>query len=162
MPVFPPGVPVTVRLDGRPLPAYVSAYDADGRVYAPVRPAIALLADRLWFDGNVLVVTRDGRSVRIALAGRAPDALDAAYVPVAALLRALGECVSYSPKERRLDVVSRERGAVAPPTPFDASLPSAAPRAVFTPQPVATPRPVWNGSPLPRRTPLPANGPQPP
>ncbi len=157
MPVFPPGVPVTVRLDGRPLPAYVSAYDAGGRVYAPVRPAIALLADRLWFDGNVLVIVRDGRIVTIRLAGRSPDALDAAYVPVAKLLRALGERVSYSPRERSLDVTSRDRTAVAPPTPFDGSAPSAAPHVVFTPQPVPTPRPVWSGSPLPRRTPLPAS-----
>lgn len=159
MSVFPPGAPVTLRLDGRPLPAYVRAYVAEGRVYAPVRPLVAMLADRLWFEGNVLVIVRDGRTVRVPLGARTPDALDSAYVTVAPLLRALGEDVTYDARERLLDVRSTRPAGVAAPEPFEPGAPSAAPRIVFTPEPVATPRPVWSGSPLPRRTPLPASAP---
>ena len=152
-------MPVTVRLDGRPLPAYVRAYVADGRVYAPVRPLVAGLADRLWFEGDVLVVVRDGRTVRIALQAREPDALDSAYVTIGPVLRALGESVSYDPRERLLEVRTTRAQGIAPPEPYVAG-PPAVPRVVFTPEPVSTPRPVWSGSPLPRRTPLPAAPPR--
>ena len=150
-----------VRLDGQPLPAYVRAYVADGRVYAPVQPLLARLADRLWFEGNVLVIVRDGRSVRIPLGMRAPDALDSAYVTIAPILRALGASVAYNSRDRSLDVYSAPPVAVAQPQPFVPAAPSAAPKLVFTPEPVATPRPLWSGSPLPRRTPLPAGSPRP-
>jgi len=150
---------VTVRLDGERLPAYVRAYVSRGRVYAPVRPLLARLADRIWFDGNVLTIVRDGRTVRIAMAGRAPDALDTAFVAVAPVLRALGEGVAYDAHARALDVRSVRPAGVATPEPFDPSAPAVAPRTVFTPQPVPTTRPVWSGSPLPRRTPLPLGSP---
>jgi hypothetical protein len=157
--VFPPGAPVALRLDGLPLPAYVRAYVADGRVYAPVRPLLARLADRLWFDGNVLVIVRDGRSVRIALPARAPDALDSAFVGIAPIVRALGASATYDPRARLLDVRSARAAVVTAAQPPVAGDQAVAPRTVFTPEPVATPRPVWTGSPLPRRTPLPAPAP---
>jgi hypothetical protein len=156
--VFPPGAPVTVRLDGLPLPSYVHAYVADGRVYAPVRPLVAKLADRLWFDGNVLVIVRDGRTVRVPMQARTPDALDSAFVAIAPVLRAMGESVSYNAGERALDVRSARADGITQPQPFTPG-PSSPPRVVFTPDPVPTPKPVWSGSPLPRRTPLPATGP---
>jgi hypothetical protein len=152
--VFPPGAPVTVRLDGRPLPSYVRAYVADGRVFAPVRPLLSRLADRLWFEGNVLVIVRDGRSVRIPLGTRTPDALDSAFVTIGPVLRALGETVTYDTQQRLLDVRTTRSEGIAAEPPFVPG-PSSSPRAVFTPEPVATPRPLWSGSPLPRRTPLP-------
>jgi hypothetical protein len=144
-----------VLLDGRSLPAYVRAYEAGGRVYAPVRPLVTQIADRLWFDGNVLVIERAGRSIRIPLQSRAPDALDSAYVAIAPVLRALGAAVTYQSQPRRLLVRSARTRPVATPAPFDPNAPAASARPVFTPEPVATPRPVWTGSPLPRRTPLP-------
>jgi hypothetical protein len=151
--VFPPGAPVTVRLDGRPLPSYVRAYVADGRVFAPVRPLLSRLADRIWFDGDVLVIVRDGRVVRIPLQTRTPDALDSAFVTIGPVLRALGETVTFDARTRLLEVRSTRRESIVAAPPV--SEPAASPRAVFTPEPVATPRPVWSGSPLPRRTPLP-------
>lgn len=155
MSVFPPGAPVTVRIDGLPLPSYVRAYVADGRVLAPVRPLLSKLADRLWFEGDVLVIVRDGRTVRVPLVARAPDALDSAFVTIAPILRALGETVAYDAKERALDVRTTRSTGVATAQP-GAPAPSAPPFPVFTAEPVSTPKPVWSGSPLPRRTPLPA------
>jgi hypothetical protein len=151
--VFPPGTPVTVRLDGWPLPSYVHAYVADGRVFAPVRPLLSRIADRLWFEGNVLVIVRDGRMARIALGTRTPDALDSAFVTIVPVLRALGESVTYDARQRELDVRTARGEGITTEPPFVPG-PAASPRTVFTPEPVATPRPVWSGSPLPRRTPL--------
>jgi hypothetical protein len=143
-----------VRLDGRPLPSYVRAYVADGRVFAPVRPLLSRLADRLWFEGNLLVIVRDGRMVRIPLETRTPDALDSAFVAIVPVLRALGESVTYDTRQRVLDVRTTPSEGITAPPPFVPG-PAASPRAVFTPESVATPRPVWSGSPQPRRTPLP-------
>ncbi len=156
MPLFPPGAPVTVVLDGRPLAAYVRAYVAGGRVFTPVVPLITRLANRLWFDGGTLVIEREGRSVRVRLASSGAQPLDVAYVPAAATLRALGASVRYEPDAHRLLVSMPAREVVASPTPFNAALPQVAPSAVFTALPPPAPRPVWTGSPLPRRTPLPA------
>ena len=157
MSVFPPGAPVTVRIDGLAMPSYVRAYVAGGRVFATVRPLLSKVADRLWFEGNVLVIVRDGRTVRVALGARTPDALDSAFVTVAPILRALGETVAYDARDRSLDVRTTRTAGVATPEPgVPQAPPTAPPYPVFTPEPVATPKPVWSGSPLPRRTPLPA------
>ena len=143
-----------MRLDGRPLPSYVRAYVADGRVFAPVRPLLSRLADRLWFEGNVLVIVRDGRTVRVPLETRTPDALDSAFVSIGPVLRALGETVTYDTQQRLLDVRSTRSEGIATQAPAEPN-PGVSPHAVFTPDPIATPRPVWSGSPQPRRTPLP-------
>ncbi len=151
LPVTPPGVAVVVRVDGRPISSYNSAYLRDGHVYAPVRPYATALADRAWYDGNRLVITRDGRTVSVIVRMRASE-LDSDFVPLAAVVRELGERVSY--RHGELDIRTAPRTAISYPTP----IPRGAliePRVVFTPTPVSTPRPVWNGPALPRRTPLP-------
>jgi hypothetical protein len=153
VPVFPPPSPVTVLVDGRPLPAYFRAYVVDGRVFAPLEPVLLRLADRAWIEGSTLVVQRDGRSVRVLLP--LGDRSEGAYVAVGPLLRGLGDALSYDGRRRLLEVWT-ESPTVSLPTPYDASAPSTTPTQVFTPSPVATPRPVWNGPALPRRTPLPA------
>jgi hypothetical protein len=143
-----------VFIDGRPLAAYVHAYLAGGRVFAPVMPLLAQLADRVWFDGDVLVVERGGRRVRVRVAPVFPGQLDGTYVPAGPVLRALGDAVRYNGESRSLQVQTPAR-VVASPTPFDPTAPSVVPSTVFTAQPAVTPRPVVSGSPLPRRTPLP-------
>ena len=155
MPLFPPGAPVGVSLDGHPLPAYVRAYVSGGRVYVPVAPLLTHLADRIWFQGDTLVVQRGERRVRILLEPRYRAQLRAAYVPAAATLRALGAMPAYDGAQHRLDVTVSRLAVIATPTPFNAALPSIAPSAVFTPQMPTTPRPVWTGTPMPRRTALP-------
>jgi len=155
MPLFPPGTPVGVSIDGRPLAAYVRAYVSGGRVYAPVEPLLTRLADRLWFDGETLIVQRGERSVRIRLDPRERAELRGTYVPAAATLRALGAAVSYDGAAHRLNVTVPIRAVIASPTPFNAAVPLVSPSAVFTPVPPSTPRPLWTGSPMPRRTALP-------
>ncbi len=145
---------MTVVVDGRTVRSYTGAFESAGRVYAPLRPFVTTIADAMWFDGDSLIIVRDGRSVIVRIPSREPDALDHAYVPLAAVLRSLGEIVEYQPFGR-IVVRSPYAAVVTTATPYNGSVPSAAPSAVFTPAPVATPRPVWTGSALPRRTPLP-------
>jgi hypothetical protein len=150
-----------VVVDGRPLAAYVGAYATNGRVFAPVAPLLTGLADRVWSDGEQLTIERNGRQVRVTLTPPLlRGQLNAVYVPVGPVLRALGATVRYEPKAHRLLVFTPPRAIVATPTPFNAAIPTAAPSTVFTPIPPATPRPIWTGSPLPRRTALPFPPPQ--
>jgi hypothetical protein len=144
-----------VLIDGRPLVGYAGAYLAGGRVFAPVAPLLTGLADRIWFEGDALVIERGTRRVRIQLVPARGGQFDATYVAAAPVLRALGASVHYEAKERRLVVAVSSRAIVTSPTPFDPSAPSVAPTTVFTPAPPSTPRPVWTGSPYPRRTALP-------
>jgi hypothetical protein len=155
VPLFPPAAPVAVSVDGRPLSAYVRAYLSGDRVYVPIAPLLTELADRLLFDGDTLVVQRAGHTVNIRLEPRFRAELRGAYVPAAAVLRALGASVLYDGEHRRLVVTVPLRAVVASPTPFNPAVPSVAPNAVFTPLVPATPRPLWTGSPMPRRTALP-------
>ncbi|MBV8435271.1 MAG: hypothetical protein JO029_13410 [Candidatus Eremiobacteraeota bacterium] len=152
MPLFPPAASVTILVDGQPLPAYVRAYLAHGRVFAPLEPVLGRLADRAWFDGATLVIERDDRRVRVIVP--LPDAMDGTYVSVGQLARGLGVTVSYEPAIHQLNLWTQPP-AVALPTPFNPSLPQAVPQPVFTPEPIPTPKPQWSGPPLPRRTPLP-------
>ena len=142
-------------VDGSPLAAYERAYVAGGRVFAPVDPLLTRVADRLWFDGDALVVERGGRRVRVPLASAWAARLGAAYVMAAPVLRGLGATVTYQAAGRRLIVTLPAHAGIASPAPFDPVAPSIAPNAVFTPFASPTPRPVWTGSPLPRRTALP-------
>lgn len=154
MPLFPPGSPVAVVIDGRPLAAYARAYLAGGRVFAPVVPLFTRVADRFWFVDDTIVVQRDGHVVRVRLVPRFGGALNGTYVPAGPVLRDLGATVRYEPDTHRL-IVRMPPAAVTSPTPFNPLTPSVAPSAVFTPAEPATPRPLWTGSPLPRRTALP-------
>jgi hypothetical protein len=152
VPIFPPA-PVTILIDGRPLEGYSLAYVAQNRVYVPVEPLMTAVADRIWYEGDSLVIVRGTRRVAVRL-GRSPGELDSTFVPAGAVLRALGASVRFEPAEHRL-VVHLPSLAIATPTPFDPNAPSVSPAAIFTPAPLPTPRPVWTGAPLPRRTPLP-------
>ncbi len=142
-------------IDGRPLVGYTRAYLAGGRVFAPVAPLLTGLVDRLWLEGDTLVVERGDRRIRIRLVPPLGAPLDATYVAAGPVLRALGASVHYEAKERRLVVAISARDVVTSPTPFNPSVPSVAPTTVFTPAPLSTPRPVWSGLPYPRRTALP-------
>lgn len=151
MSLFPLAAVVIVVLDGRRIFSYNEAFLSDGHVYAPVRPFVTRLADRISYDGGRLIIVRAGRSVSLRIAPRQPDALDRIYVPLAYVMRALGADVSYRAGTVRVRLTSGM--PVATPTPYGGQV--AVPRPVFTPQPIETPRPVWTGIPLPRRTPLP-------
>jgi hypothetical protein len=143
---------VAVWVDGHPVPTYRRAYLSGGRIFAAVSPLLTQLVDRIWFEGDGLVFERAGRLVRIHVEPQGE--LSSTFVPLAAVLRGLGESLEYDGPARRVEIRTKPP-LVASPTPFNPSVPSVAPSAVFTPVPVQTPRPVWSGSPLPRRTPVP-------
>lgn len=155
MPLFPPGVPVAVVVDGRPLIAYQRATLLAGRIYVPVAPLLTRLADSVSMRNGALVLQRGSRRVLIAAHPAMPSDFDGVYVPAATILRALGVSVRYEPKTRRLTIATTPGTIVETPTPFNPAVPTVAPATVFTPLPLPTPRPVWTGSPLPRRTALP-------
>ncbi|HEY9085731.1 MAG TPA: hypothetical protein VIN40_07335 [Candidatus Tyrphobacter sp.] len=155
MPILPLAAAVTVLLDGRPVPAYARAFASAGRTYAPLAPYVTRIADRLWYEGNTVVIERGARRVRLRLASVAPDALDREYVAIAPVLRGLGASVGYDARARTVDVVSAPGHEIATPAPFDPNAPQVAPRVIFTPVPIPTPRAVWHGPAIPRRTPLP-------
>ena len=154
MPTFPPPTPVSIIVDGRPLAAYVRAYAFAGRIYAPVSPLLTGLADRVWSQGDTLLIQRGDVRVRVVLAPTLPGQFGGDFVAVGPVLRALGASVRYDPASRRLIVLVPPRRMVASPTPFNPSAPSVRPSVVFTPAESPTPHPIWTGSPLPRRTPL--------
>jgi hypothetical protein len=149
---FPPVITVSVWVDGLPVPTYRRAYLSGGRVFAAVSPLLTQLADRIWFEDDELVFERAGRLIRIHVESQGD--LSSTFVPLAAVLRGLGESLQYDRGARRVEIRTHPP-LIASPTPFNPSGPSVAPSAVFTPMPIQTPRPVWSGSALPRRTPLP-------
>jgi hypothetical protein len=126
----------------------------DGRVFTPVRPLLTVTADRLWFDGTVLVVERGTRRVRVEVDPALTGRVGALYVAAGPILNAIGLEARYDPASRQLRVRAASQ-PVATPTPFNPALPALRPRDVFTPEPIPTPRPIWTGTPLPRRTALP-------
>ncbi len=151
MSLFPPAAAVVVVLNGQRIASYGATFLTGGHVYAPLRPFVTRLADRIWFEKDRLVIVRDGRRIDVRTPSREPDALDHLYVPLAYVLRALGAAVTYHRGVLNVRFASTE--VLATPTPFAGA--QISPRPVFTPQPVPTPRPIWTGEPLPRRTPLP-------
>lgn len=155
MTVFPLAAAVTILLDGRPVQGYTGLFEAGGHIFAPVRPFVTRIADRIWYSGDRLAVQRDGKTVFIRLQQREPDALDGEFIPLRAVMNALGADVQYNEILHEVNIRLPLHPRVESPPPFDASAPQVAPTVVFTPSPEATPRPVWSGSPLPRRTPLP-------
>jgi hypothetical protein len=155
MAILPLVAGITVLLDGRRVSAYASAYVVAGRTYAPLAPYVTRVADRLEYEGRLLVVFRGPRHATIRLHDVAPDALDRQYVALAPALRELGATVSYDAVTHTIEVRSPPPAAIASPSPFDPLAPQQAPRVVFTPSPSPAPPIVWQGPAIPRRTPLP-------
>lgn len=152
--LFPPTQAITIILDGRPVAAYARPFAQGGRAFAPIRPFITALADRVWYDGNVLVIAIHGRVARVYLSA-ANEPLAGAYVAIAPLMRALGEQVWYDANLRAVEIATPPACAVASARPYNPNAPTVSPRSVFTPNPTPTQRPVWTGSPEPRRTAIP-------
>ncbi len=155
MPILPVAAVISVRIDGQKVRAYAPAYVVAGRTYAPLLPFVTRLADRVGYEGQRLVVVRGLRHVSVSLGRISPDGLDRAYVPLAPVLRGLGETVRYDPKTHTVDVHSPQAMEVASPVPYDPLAPQAVPRIVFTPAPPPARHIVWHGPATPRRTPLP-------
>ncbi|HEV2261219.1 MAG TPA: hypothetical protein VGR69_02885 [Candidatus Rubrimentiphilum sp.] len=155
--IFPLAAPaLVVVLNGSIVRSYNPPYVRNGRVIAPVDPFVTLVAAKIAYSGNMLVISRGDRFAQITLKVRpVPVQWTRTYVAIAPILRTLGLEVAYDPSARRLDIVT-PASVLVTPTPFNAAVPLVAPAAVFTPSPQATPRPIVTGKPIPRRTPLPS------
>lgn len=147
-------IPVAVMLNGTPLPSYNPPYLLHGRVQGPVAPYLTRIADRIGYEGGVMIVVRAGTAVRIRTGIHDPTSLQALYIPLAAALRALGAKIAYDSSRRVLEIQTPRNEVLKTMPPYDVNLPLVAPTTVFTPEPVPTPRPVYTGSPHPRRTPI--------
>ena len=147
-------IPVAILLNGTPLRSYNRPYLLRGRIEAPVAPYLTRIADRIGYEGRVMIVVRGNAVVRLPTGVHDPKSLQALYVPIGEALRALGASVTFDAGRRVLEIQTRARAAVRTMPPFVTRTPLVLPTSVFTPEPVATARPVYTGSPHPRRTPI--------
>jgi hypothetical protein len=147
-------IPVAIMLNGTPLRSYNPPYLLHGRVEGPVAPYLTRIADRIGYEGSVMIIVRAGVAVRIRTGVHDPKSLQALYVPLAAALRALGARITYDPGRRVLEIQTHADHLVQTMPPYHANPPVPVPATVFTPEPVPTPRPIYTGSPHPRRTPI--------
>jgi len=147
-------IPIVIMLNGSPLRSYNPPYLIHGRIEAPVAPFLTKVADRIGYAGETMIVVRGSSSVRIRTGPHDPKSLQAVYVPIAGLLRALGTRITYDRGRRVLEIQTGVQKPVQTMEPYQAVSPVPAPTTVFTPEPVQTPRPVSTGSPHPRRTPI--------
>jgi hypothetical protein len=162
---------LVVVVNGTAVPAAPPALLVAGRVAVPVLPIVTRIAERARVDplGTIEIERSGHRCVlhvgdlsatcddRIHPLDVAPFARGGVtYVPLAAVVRALGGSVSYDAASTTASVqLSAERRVDTPP-PFDAGAPQATPTTIFTPQPPPpTSRPVEHESPHPRRTAIP-------
>ena len=153
MPILPLGaVALTVILDGRPLHSYLPITLTHGHIVGPVEPYITRVADRIEHQGPYTIFTRSTHHISLLLVPSV--ALSEATVPLAIVLRALGERVTYDPARYVLEVTTPV-ALLQSPQPFNVHEPQAPPTTIFTPIPPVTPRPIWTGAPRPRRTPIP-------
>ncbi|MFN2527472.1 MAG: hypothetical protein ABR584_01985 [Candidatus Baltobacteraceae bacterium] len=153
--IFPPmAISIVIMLNGSPLRSYNPPYLIHGRIEAPVAPFLTRIADRIGYAGETMIIVRGNASVRILTGRHDPKSLQAVYVPIAGVLRALGTRVNYDPSRRVLDIQTGGKRPVQTMQPYQVASPLPAPTTVFTPEPVQTPRPVYTGSPHPRRTPI--------
>lgn len=141
-------------LNGSPLQSYNHAYLRAGHVEAPVAPYLTRVADRITYAGEVMIIRRGISEVRIRTGSGDPKSLQALYVPVAPILRALGAQVSFDKQAGVLEIHIRASQLIQTMSPYPRDAPGMRPSRVFTPEPVQTPRPLYTGSPHPRRTPI--------
>jgi hypothetical protein len=162
--------PVTVVLDGRLVEASQTAQNVAGVVVAPLDPYLRRVADRISVDlaHGTITLSRGATSISLRLGDRRARTAEGSvvlpiapyvregepYVPLAAVVRALGEAVAYDPQARLVSISSAALDPVATMTPYIPDPNAPTPGPAFTPAPLPTPRPVVTGSPYPRRTPI--------
>ncbi len=151
---------LTVVLNGTPVRSYNQPYIAGGRIMAPLEPYVTAIARTIEYDGRALIVRLGDLFAQVPMnTAPPPGGYQSVYVPLAPIMRTLGARVRFDTVTQTL-YVETPRAGFATPTPFNPSVPQAAPTPVFTPAPAQTPRPSVSGTPLPRRTPVPAQSPR--
>lgn len=157
--IFPLAAVLTIVVDGTPVRSYNAPRLEHGRVVAPIEPFVTHIARSIGYDGTALIVRLGDYFAQVPLASAPqPDRFASTYVQLAPIARTLGARVRFDGRTHTL-YVQTPPSVLATPTPFNAAVPFALPREVFTPVPQKTPRPTVNGPPLPRRTPIPVQSP---
>jgi hypothetical protein len=149
---------VTVVIDGRRVDASEGARLERGVVVAPLDPFVRDVAERITSEGpgRGYTIARGARSISIRIpAAAARDDVEAEtpFVPLAAIVRALGASVDYDAGSRTI-VISTTPEPLVTMTPFAIYAPPPGPRVTFAPKETPAPVPVVTGIPHPRRTPI--------
>lgn len=146
---------LTILIDGSPIVTSHPARIVAGTTMAPLIPVISRIADAVTLvHGHTILIERARRRVSIRLASDAPCA-ECVYVPLAAVVRALGGNISYDARAKSV-ALSFSPGVLRTPEPYDMfALPHPGATTLAWPSPPSpTPRPVVAGIPQPRRTPV--------
>lgn len=164
-----PAPPVTVLIDGSPVEGSIAARLRAGVVVAPLEPYLGEIAQRIETGDNGLriVFERGERSFavsigsRVARAGPAVESLPIApylrggdaFIPLAAVARALGACVDYDGATKTVHV-SLEPDPLGTLTPLPGWTAGPGPFQTFAPPATPEAAPRFTGVPKPRRTPI--------
>jgi hypothetical protein len=160
---------VTIVLDGMPLEGSVGARLSGGVVVAPLQPYVSAMAERIETDGtgSRFVFERGARTFTVSIGsqvarfGPAAESLPIApylrdgeaFIPLAAVARALGGDVDYDGAAKTLHVTF-EPGPLSTLAPVGAWTPGPGPFQTFAPPQTPAPAPSASGAPRPRRTPI--------
>jgi hypothetical protein len=164
---------VIVILNGAIVASAPPAQLVFGVVMAPLAPVVTRFTQRAVLAGDTITLVRNERTCVLRVGSDAltcdgvartlpvaPFGRDGiAFVPLAAVARALGGVAAYDPHTRIVALDMPPETALNTPAAFDPNAPQATPTVIFTPSPIplpSTPRPLESGSPLPRRTAIPA------
>jgi hypothetical protein len=146
---------LTILIDGSPIATSHPARIVAGKTMVPVMPVISRIADAVsLMRSHMLLIERGRRRVSVVIVG---DAFcpDCAYVPLAAVVRALGGTLSYDARAKSV-ALSFSPEVLRTPEPYDMlALPHPSATSLAWPSPPSTtPRPAIAGVPQPRRTPV--------
>jgi hypothetical protein len=161
--------PVTIVISGRRVDASSPALVRDGVIVAPLVPYVREIAERIDGDGGGrrFVARLGSRSVAFTIGLPEADFDGArrplpvapylregeAYVPIAAIARALGGSAAYDGPSHTLSLVFVPE-PLTTMTPLAHYVAPPGPLPTFTPKATPAPQPVVTGIPRPRRTPI--------
>ncbi|MDQ2858726.1 MAG: copper amine oxidase N-terminal domain-containing protein, partial [Candidatus Eremiobacteraeota bacterium] len=166
---------VTVIVGGAVIEGSTPATIRAGVVVAPIAPYLRRIAERIESDpgGTRFTFERGGRTFSVIVGSplaRSADAAETlpiapyvragkAFIPLAAVARALGGEVAYDAASRTLSVELRPE-PLATMTPYVPSSPLPQPLVTFAPTSTPAPAVEVTGIPKPRRTPAVVEDPQ--
>jgi hypothetical protein len=162
---------VSVLLDGRLIEGAQSAVLVRGTVVAPVDPYLRNVAQRIddqTAHGGPICFVRGSHQVCVTPGTRSARFDDgvrtlplAPYhregrliIPLAAIMRALGESVAYDASYQTVSIVSPAAPSIATMTPYAPPSWRPSPGPTFALPVPTTPQPTVSGIPQPRRTPI--------
>jgi len=166
---------VTVIVGGAVVEGSTPATIRAGVVVAPISPYARRIAERIVSDpgGTRFVFERAGRTFSVVVGSpfaRSADAAETlpiapyvragtAFIPLAAIARALGAEVAYDAPSRTLSI-ELQPAPLATMTPYVPASPLPQPLVTFAPTATPAPAVQVTGIPKPRRTPAVVDDPQ--